>query len=234
MLTYPWSCGLCLLFAFFLLAEYNQIKGFQENLLTDDTSTSILLKENFLLKSRSYQIRFRVRTEDQAEEFSEYNFRTNSPPRDGTCTIDKDTGKAVLEKFQLTCQDWDDDDQPLTYQVSIPKPDMSYIVFAVSTNSSMTLRLPVGDEKNSYTLRLDVFIVDSLLGWTKVNVSVTVSFSSFIFLFSESFTWQSWQQTVDFTAVCLVSWYAVVLLHLLLPSNTRYMHSGVSQENHVL
>ena len=94
----------------------------------------------------------------------------------------------MLEKFQLTCQNWDDVDQPLRYQVNIPKPDMSYIVFAVSTNSSMTLRLPVGDKNNSYTLRLDVFIVDSLLAWTKVNVSVIVSFSPFIFLFSESFT----------------------------------------------
>lgn len=128
-----------------------------------------------------------MRTEEQAEEFSEYNFRTNSPPQNGTCTIDKATGEAVLEKFQLTCQDWDDVDQPLTYQVNILKPDMSYIVFAVSTLSSMTLRLPVGDKNNSYTLRLDVFIVDSLLGWTKVNVSVIVSFSPFIFLFSESF-----------------------------------------------
>lgn len=128
-------------------------------------------------------------TEYKAEEYTEYNFRTNSPPQNGTCTIKNATGEAVLGKFQLTCQYWDDVDQPLRYQVNIPKPDMSYIVLAVSTNSSMMLRLPVGDKNNAYTLQLDVFIMDSLLAWTKVNVSVTVSFSlAFISLFSESFT----------------------------------------------
>ena len=180
MLICPQCCVQCLLLAFFL-AEYNQTKGFHSNLLTGVASRSMLLKENFLLKRRSYQIRFRVRTEYKAEEYTDYNFRTNSPPQNGTCTMDKYTGKGVLEKFQLTCQDWVDLDQPLKYQVTIPKPDMSYITFAVSNESLMTLRLPVGDKNNSYALQLEVYILDSLLAWTKVNVSLTVSFTPFFF-----------------------------------------------------
>ena len=97
------------------VTEFNETKQFYNNLLTDYTSKSILLKENFIRERMSYRIKFRVRTEYEADEYTHYDFRTNTPPERGTCTLDKSTGKAVLDKFQLTCRDWIDVDLPLRY-----------------------------------------------------------------------------------------------------------------------
>lgn len=88
--------------------------------------------------------------------------------------MDKYVGLAVLDLFQLQCNDWEDYDLPLTYQVTVPKLDGTYIVLSVGQNSSIPLRLPVGDD-DDFRLRLEVYIIDSLVAYTKVNVSLIVS-----------------------------------------------------------
>ena len=157
------------------LGDWKEKDGFYEHLLTSFTSTEIILKANFLQLKKRYQIKFRVLTEHGGEGYTYYNFRTNTPPQGGSCEMDKSTGQAVLDEFELQCYDWIDHDLPLMYQVNIPKLDGTYIVFAVAPNNSITLRLPVGDKNYGYHLRLEVFIMDSLKASSKVNVSIFVS-----------------------------------------------------------
>ena len=121
-------------------------------------------------------IKFRVRTIYNADDFAYYYFRTNTPPANGTCTMDKTVGQAVLEDFVLTCTGWNDVDLPLKYQVNVPGLGSSYVVLAVSSDSSNTLRLPVGDKNDNYNLLLEVNVQDSLLAAAKVNLTVIVSF----------------------------------------------------------
>ena len=162
---------------FFLPTDYNATKNFYSNLLTTSTSSSMLLQENFLQDRKSYMIKFRVTTVYDAKEFTYYYFRTNNPPEGGTCTMDRDTGKAALDQFDLACINWIDPDEPLAYQVNIPSKNESngYIVFAVFNTSATNLRLPVGDETDLYNLHLDVYIIDFLGATAKVNLTVIVS-----------------------------------------------------------
>ncbi|KAJ7336026.1 hypothetical protein OS493_013400 [Desmophyllum pertusum] len=175
-------CGRLLTYKWFMYykeeddteGDWKEKDGFYEHLLTSFTSTEIILKANFLQLKKRYQIKFRVLTEHGGEGYTYYNFRTNTPPQGGSCEMDKSTGQAVLDEFELQCYDWIDHDLPLMYQVNIPKLDGTYIVFAVAPNNSITLRLPVGDKNYGYHLRLEVFIMDSLKASSKVNVSIFV------------------------------------------------------------
>jgi len=160
---------------FFLTEFTNETVGFYSNLLTSYTSTSILLKENFCQQRMSYRIKFRVRTIYDAEDDTYYDFRTNTPPEHGTCTVDKNTGEAVLDEFRVMCRDWVDVDLPLKYQLNIPRPDHHYVVSAANNDNTITTRLPVGDKDDYYNLRIEVVVFDSLLATTKVNVTVIVS-----------------------------------------------------------
>lgn len=110
-----------------------------------------------------------------AEDFFHYDFRPNTPPQGGTCVLNKYVGQAVLDMFQLDCSSWNDYDLPLTYQVTVPKLDNTYIILAKKNISSMALRLPVGDQNDAFRLRLEVYVIDSLAANTKVNVSLIVS-----------------------------------------------------------
>ena len=136
------------------------------------------MQENFLQKEKLYQIRFQSLTNYRGEGYSYYNFQTNSPPKWGTCVLDRSAGRAVLDEFQLQCNNWTDNDFPLTYQVNIPKLDGTYIVFAAGPNSSIPLRLPVGNKDDGYRLRLEVVVIDSLLASTRVNMSAIVSINN--------------------------------------------------------
>ena len=161
---------------FFLPTDYNATKNFYSNLLTTSSSRSMLLQENVLEKRKSYMIKLRVTTIYDAKEFAYYYFRTNIPPVGGTCAIDRDTGVAARDEYELACNNWVDSDTPLVYKVNIPSNNESsgYIVLAVfDTNSK--LRLPVGDKLDLYHLHLNVYIIDSLGATAKVNLTVIVS-----------------------------------------------------------
>lgn len=110
-----------------------------------------------------------------AEDFFHYDFRPNTPPRGGTCVMDKYVGQALLDRFQLECSGWNDYDLPLAYQVRVPKLDNTYIVLARKNSSSMTLILPVGDQIDAYRLRLQIYVIDSLAANTEFNLSLIVS-----------------------------------------------------------
>ncbi|XP_022784277.1 uncharacterized protein LOC111324875 [Stylophora pistillata] len=153
---------------------WKETAGFYQALITSSTGRAIVLKENFLQKEMFYQIRFRTVTYYRGEGYSFYDFHTNSPPKLGTCKIDKSEGKAALDTFHLQCNDWYDTDLPLTYQVNIPKEDGTYIFLASETNNSIPLRLPVGNKSDGNRLQLEVAVIDSFLAFTKINLTVVV------------------------------------------------------------
>ncbi|XP_078384727.1 sperm receptor for egg jelly-like [Oculina patagonica] len=179
----PVKCGTPLSYRWFmyykdednLAGDWIDDNDFYTHLLTSYSGvTEILLQENFLLVDRIYRVTLEVMTQYGAEGYAHYDFRPNTPPQRGTCVLDKYAGIAVLDLFELQCNDWDDYDLPLTYQVTVPTLNDTYIVLAVGQNSSIQLRLPVGDKDDVFRLRLEVYIIDSLVAYTRVNVSLYV------------------------------------------------------------
>ena len=121
-------------------------------------------------------------TEYGADGYAYYVFRANIPPEGGTCMSNTIIGQAALDEFDIECNDWTDLDLPLSYQVTVPKVDGTFIFLAEEHNNSFALRLPVGDKDNAYRLRLEVLVVDSLKAYTKFNVTVAVSINQTIHL----------------------------------------------------
>ena len=155
--------------------DWIEEKRFSSHLETPYPTTEILLQENFIQIYKLYRITLKVLTQYGADGYTHYVFRANIPPEGGTCVSDKIIGQAALDEFGIQCNDWTDLDLPISYQVTVPKKDGTFIFLAEEHNNSFALRLPVGDKDNAYRLRLEVLIVDSLEAYTKFNVSVVVS-----------------------------------------------------------
>lgn len=55
-----------------------------------------------------------------ASGFAQQKFKTNSPPRDGECRFENNEVEE-LKTLQVSCEDWKEEDTPLTYEVLINK-----------------------------------------------------------------------------------------------------------------
>ena len=74
--------------------------------------------------------------------------------------------------------DWEDKELPLSYELYTlhDENDTLGTLVAYGLNNSLSVKLPVGDSNNNYTLWLKMLVLDALKTSTKVIMNITVSF----------------------------------------------------------
>lgn len=61
----------------------------------------------------------------EAQGFAEYNIITNQPPTGGTCDVTPKTGEELETRFTFSCSGWQDEHEPLTYEMFFSHPSDS-------------------------------------------------------------------------------------------------------------
>lgn len=135
-------------------------------------------------RNPQYKIRaviaIRVENEVIKEEYDE-TVTLNSPPfitdHNSGCFVIPNEGYAVETIFNITCLDWNDEDEPLKYEFRYNTSDGLIINYPNVRTGKNTLstNLPVGNKADNFDLRVDVYVKDSLGDLTISNVTVKVS-----------------------------------------------------------
>ena len=114
---------------------------------------------------------FPVLFTDGAEGRSGYTFLTNTPPKNGNCSISPTTGEMLKTFFYIECEGWRDEDGYVRYQVY-----HGYELLLHYNEPTLSpLLLPMGNPLNNYTYTLTVRIVDKYQSFGEEEVTVSVS-----------------------------------------------------------
>lgn len=102
---------------------------------------------------------------------AEYNLVTNIPPKGGSCDVTPKTGEELDTIFTFSCGGWQDEHQPLTYEMFYSHPNKSeeypvsplngvLFFFGPSLESHRAI-LPTGKKENNYSVNVTIVIRDA-------------------------------------------------------------------------
>ena len=154
---------------------WQEIQNVEDLLLTDRHSPNFVTSPGRLFGNISYLVTVTGETSNGHSSVAKYKFNTNSPPVGGRCDVDTPRGEAMRTVFSFECSGWHDEDKPLKYKFLYKSTDGIEMVFQSSFANKASLTLPVGNEKDDYTLQVKIIILDSLGSSVETSVSVKVS-----------------------------------------------------------
>ena len=99
--------------------------------------------------------------------------KVNEPPKTGNCTVEPKTGRALQDKFKVSCWGFSDVDQPLAYEFFYTKDDgitKESLGYGLQSSRSSIL-LPNGLEKYGFEIKFSVKVFD--------NLGAAITFSNF-------------------------------------------------------
>ncbi|XP_068682590.1 polycystin-1-like protein 2 [Montipora foliosa] len=140
----------------------------KDKTLTDLDSQNLVIKgkldendENALDDDSVYKVIGSVYLDDDTVEESDITFKTNSAPRLGSCSVTPEMGFAVTTEFTISCEEWEDEDLPLTYEF-IYHTNKGGFVIQKGSSPKATTRLPLGNPLYGYVVGLEILIIDGL------------------------------------------------------------------------
>ncbi|XP_068684192.1 polycystin-1-like protein 2 [Montipora foliosa] len=154
---------------------WQEIQNVEDLLLTERQSPNFVTRPGGLLGNISYLVTVTGETSNGHSSVANYKFNTNSPPVGGRCDVDTPSGEAMRTVFSFECSGWYDEDKPLKYKFLYKSTDGIEMVFQSSFANKASLTLPVGNEKDDYTLQVKIIILDSLGSSVETSVSVKVT-----------------------------------------------------------
>ena len=145
------------------------------------------LPKNVLQGSSEYLIRLYGRREKGISGKTESVFLTNEVPKGGACFGSPRRGDALVTKFYIWCEGWEDSDTPLSYEFYYKNDEGKSILFYYGFHNSTYSELPLGNPARDYTLEIYVKVLDFFKGAAHYHLLLQVRFKftftihSFIF-----------------------------------------------------
>ena len=146
------------------------------------------LTKNVLQGSSEYLIRLYGRREKGISGKTESVFLTNEVPKGGACFGSPTRGDALVTKFHIWCEGWEDPDTPLSYEFYYKNDEGKLILFYYGFHNSTSSELPLGNPARDYTLEIYVKVLDFFKGAghyndlvLQVRFKFTFTIHSFIF-----------------------------------------------------
>ena len=115
---------------------------------------------------------------------AEYKLDTNIPPQGGSCDVTPKTGEELDTIFIFSCSGWQDEHQPLTYEMFYFHPNKSeehpvsplngVLFFFGPSLESYRAILPMGKIENNYSVNVTVIIRDAYGEYVDKNLQIQV------------------------------------------------------------
>ena len=161
--------------------EWKEVDNIQEMASSSLNNPTLVLSGSPPLRSStSYKLIVNLYMRDKTTEQRELLFHTNRPPGGSSstgknCFVFPQEGQAVIDDFTFRCEGYIDEDFPLHYQFSLSSP-VGMVFYQTGPSPNATVRLPLGDSRNNYSLSVTVTITDSYGAGVQTAVNVKVSF----------------------------------------------------------
>ncbi|XP_077983050.1 polycystin-1-like protein 2 [Glandiceps talaboti] len=122
-------------------------------------------------KVKTYRIRVTDTDSSLSKTFAEYTFGVNPKPVAGSCNVTPSHGFVLETPFSIACDDFSDDDRPLTYQFSVvtgaetettlnSQPGYGILLYRSQAPSVESIYLPVGVAERDYRVEIIVTVSD--------------------------------------------------------------------------
>ena len=144
------------------------------NSVQNPNGPAFALPRDILDGDEEYLIRVFGGRENGAKGRSEYTSLTNDPPRGGACSGKPPVGEALVSDFVLSCSGWRDADMPLTYEFNHKNEEGKLVLLSFGENSHVTVKLPLGNPQQNFSLEIHVKILDYYKGESSVVFTVQV------------------------------------------------------------
>ena len=119
-----------------------------------------------------------------SQGLAEYSIFTNIPPKGGSCDVTPKTGEELDTIFTFWCSGWQDEHQPLTYEMFYSHPNKSeddqvsplngaLFFFGPSLESHRAI-FPMGNKENNYSVNVAVIIRDAYGEYMDKNLRIQV------------------------------------------------------------
>jgi len=176
-ISYSWA-----LYQFTLLGNgpsWLKVQNLESYTLTNLDSTNIAFSgsKKPLEQKSKYKVVASVLLREGIVESGEMIFYTNSPPSNPDhklgCDIHPKKGRVLKTEFNVTCYGWEDEDLPLSYQLSYQSAE-GLVIISSGKESSFITGLPQGNQSENYVVKLQALISDSLGDAYTVQVIVQV------------------------------------------------------------
>ncbi|CAH1789329.1 unnamed protein product, partial [Owenia fusiformis] len=131
-------------------------------------------KPDSLEELSTYIIRVSASVEGFMDSKTAIEFVTTRPPSGGTCAPDRPEGEA-LEKFEIMCTGWEDDDDAGNI-VEFKNPSFTYFYPGqVIGTANRVLILPPGKEADDYNVEIEIQVADEFGSYATVVTPVKVT-----------------------------------------------------------
>lgn len=134
-----------------------------------------VIKKFILTPGKLYRFTLIGGVEGGAKGLTQRNGLTNTPPKNGDCFAEQEEGEAMETLFTFTCEGWEDEDVPLRYEFVYFNDQGAESLFFFGISNVAQGKLPIGDEKNNFTTRMEVRIIDVFDATAKVTLYLKVS-----------------------------------------------------------
>lgn len=167
----------------FLKEKHNwkKVNNLQEMASTTLNGPTLVLSGSPSLRSPGdYKVVVNVFMKDKTTEQRQSLFRTNSPPGGSTeskCYVSPQKGQPVVDDFFFKCEGYTDEDLPLNYQFSMSS-SVGLVFFQSSLSPNTSVRLPLGDPNNNYSMFVNVDITDAYGAGIQIPVNVKVEYNT--------------------------------------------------------
>lgn len=128
-------------------------------------------------KKKSYTL-------SEVQGFAEYSIQTNNPPKDGSCEVKPITGEELKTRFRFSCSGWQDEHEPLTYEMFYsyprdskdPSSSQNGVLFFLGPSvESAEILFPAGKEEDRHLIDIVVKIKDAYGEFVQDNLTIKVT-----------------------------------------------------------
>jgi hypothetical protein len=146
------------------------------NTFTRTNVSSILVKPNTMEAHSTYIFTINVTGSDGGTTIMSENIVVTGPPREGTCTVNPNSGTAIDTEFTISCSAQDNtENYPLTYQFFYSTGGVVKQLSGESWTSTYTFKLPAGDPNNENQLQIVAKVANKWGLYLMISHNITVN-----------------------------------------------------------
>ena len=137
-------------------------------------SLTFVVKKDLLQPDKVYKFKLEGGRLGGSKGLAQRNAITNSPPNGGYCSADTTVGEALETEFMFWCEKWDDEDVPLRYEFVYLNEVGSESLFYFGVDTMARTKLPLGIDKDNFTLVIQFRVIDAFGATAKTTLRVKV------------------------------------------------------------
>ena len=154
--------------------QWTEMLEVQHSISTRMSSKSLVLKPAVLTPNAQYKFILTAQRQGGYPGYSEHHVITNSPPAGGTYSVSPSSGVTLTTEFNFTCSNWQDPDLPLQHEfIYLTSNNLLNVVYK-GAKTSVTTKLPAGENKYNFTVEFRVRVADMFGAFTEVRIPVQV------------------------------------------------------------